>query len=106
MTYVQVPIRFGRESCVNPATGNGQVFVAKFGFDLRVLARFVERAKEAFLEYYPPRFGPLRSIGELYYGAVRRLVGSRYVGLLRFLKRSSWHSTSYDQRYLPLLWVS
>lgn len=65
VTNVQIPIRFGGEPCINPATGNSQVFIAKVGFNLRVFTWFVERAEETFLEYRPPRFGPLDSVRDL-----------------------------------------
>ena len=71
---------------MNLALRNGQVFVAKLGFNLRVSAWLVERAEETFLEYYLPRFGPLRSVRELYRSVIRRFASSRRVCfLLRLL---------------------
>lgn len=79
VAYVQISIRFWGEPCINSTIGNDQVFIAKFGINLRVFTWFVKRAKETFLEYYLPRFGPLRSVRDLRRSVVRCFACSRRV---------------------------
>ena len=97
VTYVQIPVRFWGEPCINPATGHGQVVITKFGFNLRVSTWFVERAEETFFEYHLPRFGPQRSVRDLCRSVVRCLASSRHVCFLLRLLMGSWdHDTAQN----------
>ena len=72
---VQVAVGLGREARPDLTAGGGEVLFAEVGVDLGVLARFVEGAEEALLEYRARRgrWG-VRVCG---FG------GSRLLGLLR-----------------------